>query len=195
MIRTTRKTSRTTPTTRMTRMTSRLADSQNSRPRYQPGLACVEKRVFGAASKFVPTKTLRRRNHLPWMNSTILHYIKKKNSIRTRIKRSRHQSEHLKQKISRASHYTIKRMLRTWSCLDYINSVCASREHNPKRFWSFFKIKSKVSNVPLKVSVKSSENQNQRTYSNNNIHIANNFNEYDNNSDHNPGEHWILITD
>ena len=29
---------------------------------------------------FVPTKTLRRRNHLPWMNSAILHYIKKKNS-------------------------------------------------------------------------------------------------------------------
>ena len=29
---------------------------------------------------FVPTKTLRRRNHLSWMNSAILHYIKKKNS-------------------------------------------------------------------------------------------------------------------
>ena len=74
-----------------------------------------------------------------------------------------------------------------------INSICASCEPNPKRFWSFFKIKSKVSNIPLKVSVKSSENQ--RTYSNNNVDIANTFNEYftsifthDNNSDHNLGE-------
>ena len=69
-----------------------------------------------------------------------------------------------------------------------------STDQNPKRFWSFFKIKSKVSNIPLKVSVKSSENQ--RTYSNNNVDIANTFNEYfasnfthDNNSDHNLGEH------
>jgi hypothetical protein len=64
------------------------------------------------------------------------------------------------------------------SRLDYINSICASLEHNPKRFWSFFKIKSKVSNIPLKVSVKYGENQNQRTYSNNNVDIANTFNEY-----------------
>ena len=54
-------------------------------------------------------------------------------------------------------------------------------------------MKSKVSNVPLNVSVKSSENQ--KTYSNNNADIANTFNEYfasifthDNNSDHNLGE-------
>jgi thiamine kinase-like enzyme len=107
----------------------------------------VEKCVLGAVSKFVPTKTLRGRNHLRWMNSTILHYIKKKNSIRTRIKRSCHPSEHLKHRF-RELRRTIKRMLRE-SRLDYINSICASREPNPKRFWSFFKIKSKVSNIPL----------------------------------------------
>ena len=128
------------------------------------------------------------------MNSTILHYIKKKNSRRTRIKRSCHSSEHLKHRF-RELRRTIKRMLRE-SRLDYINSICASCEPNPKRFWSFFKIKSKVSNIPLKDLVKSSENQNQRRYSNNNVDIANTFNEYfasivthHHNSDHDLGEH------
>ncbi|CAB4039189.1 Hypothetical predicted protein, partial [Paramuricea clavata] len=147
---------------------------------------------LGAVLKFVPTKTLRGRNHLPWTNSTILHYIKKKNSIRTRIKRSCPPSEHLKHRF-RELRRTIKRVLRE-SRLDYINSICASRKPNPKRFWSFLKIKSKVSDIPLKVSLKSSKNQ--RKYSNNNVDIANTFNEYfasifthDNNSDHNLGEH------
>ena len=59
----------------------------------QDWLACKDT-FSSAVSKFVPTKTLRRRNHLPWMNSTILHYIKKKNSVRTRMKRSCRLSEH-----------------------------------------------------------------------------------------------------
>ena len=88
------------------------------------------------------------------------------------------------------------------SRLNYINLICASRDLNPKRFWSFFKIKRKISNVPLKVSVKSMENHNQRTYSNNNVDIANTFNEYfasifthDNHNYHNPEEHSFIDPD
>ena len=80
------------------------------------------------------------------------------------------------------------------SRFNYTNScnICASRDHNPKRFWSYFKIMSKSSNTPSKLSVKSGECQSQRTYFNNNVDIANCFNEYfasifthDNNNDHN----------
>ena len=39
----------------------------------------------------------------------------------------------------------------------YINSVCADRNNNPKRFWSLFKLKSNVSNVPEKVSMARSD--------------------------------------
>ena len=131
---------------------------------------------LGAVSKFVPSRTLRSRNHLPWMNSTILYYIKKKNSIRMRIKRSCHPSEQLKHRF-RELRTTIKRMLRE-SRLEYINSTCASREHNPKRFWSFFKIKSKVSNIPLEVSIKAGKNEYERAYAKNNAEVANTFNEY-----------------
>ncbi|CAB3996295.1 Hypothetical predicted protein [Paramuricea clavata] len=57
-----------------------------------------------------------------------------------------------------------------------MNTICASRDHNPKRFWSFFKTKSKVSNIPGKVSMK--ENDNERLHADNNTDIANMFNEY-----------------
>ena len=61
---------------------------------------------------------------------------------------------------------------------------------------------SKSSNTPLKVSVKSGENQDQRTYFINNVVIANSFNEYfasifthDSNGDHNLEEHSIADLD
>ena len=57
-----------------------------------------------------------------------------------------------------------------------MNTICASRDHNPERFWSFFKTKSKVSNIPGKVSMK--ENDNERLHADNNTDIANMFNEY-----------------
>ena len=59
---------------------------------------------------------------------------------------------------------------------EYLNKICANRYNNPKRFWSFFKLKSKVSNIPGKVSVK--VNDNKRINADTNICIANMFNEY-----------------
>ena len=64
------------------------------------------------------------------------------------------------------------------SRLNYINSICASRDHNPNRFWSYFKIVSKSSNTPSKVSAKSGINKSQRICFNNNVDIANCFNQY-----------------
>jgi hypothetical protein len=108
------------------------------------------------------------------MNNTILHLIKMKNSLRMKIKRSSSPSEYLKNKFKSLCS-TIKKMLRD-SCLKYMNTICASCDHNPKRFWSFFKTKSKVSNIPGKVSMK--ENDNERLHADNNTDIANMFNEY-----------------
>ena len=72
----------------------------------------------------------------------------------------------------------IKRVFRE-SRKEYINSICTSREHNPKRFWSFFKLKSKVSHIPGKVSRQLNEGEGKRrSYAENSIDIANAFNEY-----------------
>ena len=48
-----------------------------------------------AVKKFVPIKKLKGRKFLPWMNSTILHSIKKKNTLRMKIKRSSSPSKNI----------------------------------------------------------------------------------------------------
>ena len=60
--------------------------------------------------------------------------------------------------------------------LEYVNRICVSQENNPKRFWSNFKLKSKASNVPGKVSIKI--NETERTYFDGNNDIVNAFNKY-----------------
>ena len=60
--------------------------------------------------------------------------------------------------------------------LNYLNTICSSRAKNPKRFWSFFKTKTKASNIPNNVSKKVSNTE--RTFANNDVDIANIFNTY-----------------
>ncbi|CAB4037892.1 Hypothetical predicted protein [Paramuricea clavata] len=129
---------------------------------------------LAAVKQFVPTANLKGRKSLPWMNSKILHLIKKKNSLRMKIKRSSSPSDYLRDQF-KSLRSTIKRMLRD-SRLEYMNKICANRDHNPKRFWSFFKTRSKVSNIPGKVSTK--VNDSERKHANSNTDIANMFNEY-----------------
>ena len=129
---------------------------------------------LAAVAEFVPVINTKGRKFLPWMNSTILHLIKKKNTLRTRIKRSRSPSNYVKVKYKNL-RAKIKHMLRD-SRVEYLNKICANRYNNPKRFWSFFKLKSKVSNIPGKVSVKL--NDSERINADTNIGIANMFNEY-----------------
>ena len=60
--------------------------------------------------------------------------------------------------------------------LEYVNRICASQKNNLKRFSSYFKLKSKASNVPGKVSMKI--NETKRTYFDGNTDIVNAFNKY-----------------
>ena len=62
------------------------------------------------------------------------------------------------------------------SPLEYMNRICTSKESNTKRFWSYFKLKSKVSNIPDKVSIKI--NETERIIVDGNTDIANAFNKY-----------------
>jgi hypothetical protein len=94
------------------------------------------------------------------MNSTILHSIKKKNSLRLRIKKSHTPPEYLVEKF-KTLRSSIKRMLRN-SRSKYFDSICSSRGLNPKRFWSLFKLNNKTRNIPQKLSVK--VNETKRTF-------------------------------
>ena len=126
---------------------------------------------LAAVAEFVPVINTKGRKFLLWMDSTILHL---KNTLRTRIKRSRSPSNYVKVKYKNLGA-KIKHMLRN-SRVEYLNKICANRHNNPKRFWSFFKLKSKVSNIPGKVSVKL--NDSERINADTHIGIANMFNEY-----------------
>ena len=84
-----------------------------------------------------------------------MHNIKKKNSLRRKLKKFKTPKEHLAAKVKELRS-AIKKMLRN-SRSKYINSVCADRNNNPKRFWSLFMLKSNVSNVPEKVSMARSD--------------------------------------
>ena len=121
--------------------------------------------------QFVPTVNLKGRKHLPWMSSTIMHLIRKKNTLRMRIKRSSSPSDYLRNKFKHLRS-TVKKILRDGR-LKYMNKICTDRDYNLKRFWSFFKTKSKISNIPAKVSTK--VNESERMYANNTNDIANMF--------------------
>ncbi len=129
---------------------------------------------LAAVNDFEPTKRVKGRKSLPWVSNAILYLIKKKNTLRKRIKKSPSPSKHLINNF-KDLHSKIKRMLCN-NRLDYMNSICASHQNNQKRFWSFFKLKSKISNVPGKVSMKIGETE--TVYVDEKTDIANMFNQY-----------------
>ena len=79
-----------------------------------------------AVNDFVPTKRVKGHKSLPWVNKTILYLIKKKNTLRKRMKKFVPQSDHLINKF-KDLRYKIKRILRD-NCLEYLNRICSSQE-------------------------------------------------------------------
>ena len=133
-----------------------------------------KKAFLEAVSQHIPSMKVKGRNYVPWMNSTILHNIKKKNSLPLRIKKSHTPTEYLVEKF-KTLRSSIKRMLRN-SRSKYFDSICSSRGLNPKRFWSLFKLNNKIRNIPQKLSVKVTETK--RTFAGNPADIAALFNNY-----------------
>ena len=133
-----------------------------------------KKAFLEAVAQHIPSTRVKSRNYVPWMNSTILHNIKKKNSLRHRIKKSPTPTEYLVEKF-KTLRSSIKRMLRT-SRSKYLDSICSSRGVNPKRFWSLFKLNNKTRNIPGKLSAKVTETE--RRFAANPADIAALFNNY-----------------
>ena len=107
------------------------------------------------------------------MNSAMIHNIKKKNTLRRKLKKSP-TSVNLREKFKHL-RATIKKVLRE-SRTNYVNSICDDHGNNPKRFWSLFKLKSKSCNVPEKVSMRAEGNS--RKYAETPTDVANLFNNY-----------------
>ncbi len=130
---------------------------------------------LATVSDHIPTAKLRSRSNVPWMNSAIIHNIKKKNTLRRKLRKSP-ASINLREKFKHL-RATVKRMLHE-SRTNYINSICDDHGNNPKRFWSLFKLKSKSSNVPEKVSMGEEGNSSSRKYAETPADVATLFNNY-----------------
>ena len=104
---------------------------------------------LAAVSDYIPMKRLKGRNPLPWINGTILNLMKKKDSVRQKLKKS--SSSHLREKFKNL-RAEVKRLLRD-SCDKFFGSLEGVIRSNPKRFWSVLKQKSKSHGVPDQISM------------------------------------------
>ena len=85
-----------------------------------------------SAKDFVPSKRLKSRNSVPWIDSNILNLIKKKNSVRQKLKS--HPNAGLRDKF-KSLRAQVKKLLRE-SRDHFYDSIDTGFRFNPKRLWS-----------------------------------------------------------
>jgi hypothetical protein len=90
---------------------------------------------LATADKCVPKKTIKGRYNPPWLTGEILSLLKKKETLRRRIKRTHSKSLQMKFKNIRSLSKKIIKESRE----KFFDSLSVSMTSNPKLFWSFFK--------------------------------------------------------
>ncbi|EDO48374.1 predicted protein [Nematostella vectensis] len=91
---------------------------------------------LAAVADHVPSKKLRGRNPVPWMNGTILDLIKKKETTRRRLKKTPAKAS-LREKF-KALRAEVKQALRE-SRENFFQSLERDYKNNTKRFWRKFR--------------------------------------------------------
>lgn len=107
---------------------------------------------MSAVATYIPVKRLRGRNPAPWINGPILNMIKKKESVRQKLKIS--PSNYLQHKF-KTLRAVVKGLLRE-SREKFFSSLASDLKNNPKRFWSVLKQTSKSKSVPDLISTATS---------------------------------------
>ena len=93
---------------------------------------CWKDLFLAVVKEFVPSKRLKGRNQVPWIDSNILNVIKKKNSVRQKLKSRPNAGRKDKFKSLRAQ---VKKLLRE-SRDHFYDSIDTSFRFNSKRLWS-----------------------------------------------------------
>ena len=119
----------------------------------------------------IPTKRLRGRNPVPWLTGAVISLIKKKETVRRKLKL--HPSESLKVKFQ-TLRSQVKRAIRE-SRDEFFESANIEFKINPKRLWSVLKTGPKSRNIPQSVSMATG---NLRATADNPEEIADIFNNY-----------------
>ena len=136
---------------------------------------------LATVSEYIPSKRLKGRSPVPWINGAIIYLIKKKDTVRQKLKKSP-TNDHLKQRFT-SLRAQVKRMIRD-SRKQFFSSIEADMHTNPKRFWSILKTKSKSRSIPDRITMETTTNaqavhdQARRCSADTPLGIANLFNSY-----------------
>ena len=98
------------------------------------------------------TQNNKGKSSPPWITGDIMCMIRKKESVRRKLKHS--SSTYLSAKFKQLRSM-VKRMISD-SRARFFESLEQDIKANPKRFWSIFKLGNKVSSIPEQMSVTSS---------------------------------------
>ena len=110
---------------------------------------CWKDLFLAAVKDFMPLKRLKGRNPVPWIDSNILNLIKKKNSVRQKLKS--HPNAGLTDKFK--SPWVQVEKLLCKSCDHFYDPIDTGFRFNPKRLWSILKLNSKSHPIPGHVSM------------------------------------------
>ena len=102
-----------------------------------------------AAYENIPTKTITNINSPPWINAEIIHVIQKKETARRKLKSF--PTDALRNKF-RELRAKVKQLISEGKAR-FFETLENDLRNNSKRFWSLFKLKTKDSCVPGKVSM------------------------------------------
>ena len=100
----------------------------------------------------IPSKTVKNINSPPWINGEILHAIRKKETVRRKLKSS--PTDALSKKF-RELRTRVKRLVSEGRS-QFFDTISEALHTNPKRFWSVFKQRKKHASVPGKIVIGSS---------------------------------------
>lgn len=128
--------------------------------------------VLVAVDDFIPKKSLKGRNPVPWINGSIINLINKKEHLRKKIERSGSSLLKDKFKVLRSE---IKLRLRE-SHDAFFDSMELNLKSNSKRFRPVLKVKFKQKNVPDTVTMATKDTARVQTFTP--THVADLFNEY-----------------
>ena len=110
---------------------------------------CWKDLFLAAVKDYIPLKKLKGHNPVPWIDGNILNLIKKKNSVRQKLKS--HPSTGLREKF-KTLRAKVKKLLRE-SRKHFYDSIDTGSKSNPKRLWSILKLNSKSHHIPDLVSI------------------------------------------
>ena len=95
----------------------------------------------------IPKIRAKDANTPPWIDAEVLHLLKKKESARRAAKKSKNIAHHDKFRALRKESKTLIDL----KFKEYTKSLGESIKENPKRFWRYFRCKTKSNSIPTSI--------------------------------------------